>query len=386
MKPSLFVKLVFFSGLISSAILFFALRWTSPPVSKGNFEPQTKTNRPLTFNEDERNNVEIYERASPGVVNVTSTTIEYDFFFEPVPRQGIGSGSVIDLQGRILTNNHVIEGADKLEVTLNDKSKYSARVIGTDPVADVAILQISAPKAKLHPIPFSASGETRVGQKVLAIGNPFGLEQTLTTGIVSAVNRSIRTENGVLMNDLIQTDAAINPGNSGGPLLNTAGEMIGINTTIFSLRGGGNIGIGFAVGVKTLNRLVPQLVSHGRVVRPVIGIRGQPVFPDLAELLRLPTDRGVMIVSIEPNSTADISGLKGGDRRVRIGNLVLLVGGDIITEIDGHEVNSVQDIDELFKDRNPGDKVTATTYREGQRRKMTLTLAEKQSRRGILRF
>ncbi|HEV8132018.1 MAG TPA: trypsin-like peptidase domain-containing protein [Acidobacteriota bacterium] len=385
MKPSQFLKLVFFSGLISAAVLYFALRWTAPPVSEGGALPaQVKSDRSVSLSEDERNNIEIYKRTSPGGVNVTSTTVEYDFFYEPVPAQGIGSGSVIDSEGHILTNNHVIEGAEKLEVTLSDKSKYRARVIGADPVADVAVIKIDAPKSKLHPIPFSASGNIQVGQKVLAIGNPFGLQQTLTTGIVSSVNRSLRTENGMLMNDLIQTDAAINLGNSGGPLLNTAGEIIGVNTTIFSIRGGGNIGIGFAVGARTLNRLVPQLTRYGKVVRPAIGIRGQPIFAELAELLRLPVDHGVLIISLEPNSTADVSGLKGADRRVRIGNVIIPVGGDIIAEVGGQAVNSVQDIDEVLKDRNPGEKVDAVIYRDGQRRKVTLTLAEKQSRR--LRF
>src|SRR2546428_773479 len=242
MKPSLFLKLVLFSGLVSAAILFVTLRWTAPPVSLGG--PPAKSDGPLPITEDERNNIEIYRRTSGGVVNVTSTTVEYDFFFEPVPAQGIGSGSVIDLQGRILTNNHVIEGAEKLEVTLSDKSKYRARVIGADPVADVAVIQIDAPKNKLHPIPFNSSGNIQVGQKVLAIGNPFGLEQTLTTGIVSSVNRSIRTENGKLMNDLIQTDAAINAGNSGGPPVKNLGVVVGAKTPIFHRRGGGKNGGG----------------------------------------------------------------------------------------------------------------------------------------------
>ena len=382
MKPSVFIRLVLVTSLLSAAILYFALRWGAPPVSQSSFEAPAS---PLALSEDERNNIEIYKRASPGVVNITSTSIEYDFFFEPVPRQGIGSGSVIDQEGNILTNNHVIEGADKLEVTLYDKSKYAARVVGTDPVADVAVVRISAPKSKLHPIPFG-SADLQVGQKVLAIGNPFGFELTLTTGIVSAVNRSIRAESGALMTDLIQTDAAINPGNSGGPLLNDVGEMIGVNTSILSPSAGGNIGIGFAVGVKTFSRLVPQLVSYGRVVRPAIGVRGQPVFPELAELLRLPTDHGVLVISVERGSTAEGADIRGGDRRVRIGNVIMLTGGDIIVQVGGKDVNSTQDIDDILKDRNTGEKLQAVIYRGGQRQEITLTLAEKQNQRGILKF
>ena len=362
MKASTFLRLVLFSSLLSAGILYFALRWGAPPTSQGSFEAQ-KGERPVSLSEDEKNNIEIYKRASSAVVNITSTSIEYDFFFEPVPRRGIGSGCVIDQQGNILTNHHVIEGADKLEVTLHDKSKFSARVVGSDLVADVAVIRIDAPKEKLHPIPFGSSN-LQVGQKVLAIGNPFGFDHTLTTGIISALNRSIRTESGGLMNDLIQTDAAINPGNSGGPLLNNAGEMIGVNTSIYTPTGDrGNIGIGFAVGVKTLARLVPQLVNYGKVVRPAIGLRGQPLFPELAELLRLPVDHGVLVISVDASSTAEASGIRGGDRRVRIGNVIMLTGGDIIVQVAGQNVSSAQEIDEILKDRNPGEKVEAVIYR-----------------------
>ncbi|MBI2822554.1 MAG: trypsin-like peptidase domain-containing protein [Acidobacteria bacterium] len=385
MRTSTFIKLVFFSATVSAAIVFFALRWGAPPASQGSFNPPVQSGRPIPLSEDERNNIEIYRRVSPGVVNITSTSIEYDFFFEPVPRQGIGSGCVIDEQGNILTNYHVIEGADKLEVTMQDKSKYQASVVGADAIADIAVLKIDVPKGKLHPIPFS-SGDLQIGQKVLAIGNPFGFEHTITTGIVSAVSRSIRTDSQVLMTDLIQTDAAINPGNSGGPLLNSAGEMVGINTSIFSPSGRGNIGIGFAVGITTISRLVPQLVAHGRVVRPSMGIRGQPIFPELAELLRLPVSRGVLVISVEPKSTAEISGIRGGDRRVRIGNVIMLTGGDIIVQVGGQDVNSAQDIDDVLKDHSPGEKLGAVLYRDGARREITLTLAEKSGRSRVLRF
>jgi S1-C subfamily serine protease len=385
MKPASFLKLLLFSSFLTSAILFFALRWAAPPTSEGNAEKETRTAGPPPLSEDERNNIEVYKRVSPGVVNITSTSIDYDFFFEPIPRRGIGSGSVVDMQGRILTNNHVIEGADKLEVTFFDGSKYPARVIGSDPIGDIAVLTVSAPRNKLHPIAFSTV-VPQIGQKVLAIGNPFGLEQTLTTGIVSALNRSIRTDSGVLMGDLVQTDAAINPGNSGGPLLNASGEMIGVNTSIFSPRGGGSIGIGFAVGARTLSRVVPQLVSDGRVVRPSMGIRGQALFPELAEALRLPADRGVLVISVEPGSTADVSGIRGGDRRVRIGNVITLIGGDIIVEIDGRPVASSTDIDDLIKDRNAGEKIGAVIYRGTERTKVTLLLSEKAGRRPALGF
>ena len=209
---------------------------------------------------DEMNNIEVYRKASPGVVNITSVVVEYDFFYRPTPEEGTGSGVVIDQLGHIVTNNHVIQNSRSLEVTLSDGSKQPAVLVGTDPGYDLAVIKIDVPEVKLKPIPMGSSKDLKVGQKVLAIGNPFGFGQTLTTGVISSLQRSIQTETGSIIRDVIQSDAAINPGNSGGPLLNSKGEIIGINTMLLSPTGA-NVGIGFGIPVDTVNQVVPRLVS-----------------------------------------------------------------------------------------------------------------------------
>lgn len=219
---------------------------------------------------DEENSISVYQKATKGVVNITSIVLERDFFYGFVPREGAGSGAIIDREGYILTNNHVIKNAQRIEVTLADGSKWPGRLIGTDPDNDLAIVKINAPSHRLHPIPLGNSNDLQVGQKVLAIGNPFGLNETLTTGIISSIGRSIRSQNGALMEDLIQTDAAINPGNSGGPLLDSKGKIIGINTVILS-PSGGSVGIGFAIPVDTASRIIPDLIGEGIRILPLDG-------------------------------------------------------------------------------------------------------------------
>src|SRR5437762_2293684 len=254
------IKVALLTSIITSALVYVILEWRplrpesaqSPDVSLAS----TRTSAPgaapapADFTNDERNNIDIYEKYGKGVVNITTTTLEYDFFLRPVPMEsGTGSGAIIDTQGHIVTNFHVVRDAQQLEVTLPDKTKHNAKVIGADPNNDLAVIQIDAPKEKFTPIPLGTSAGLQVGQKVLAIGNPYGLERTLTTGIISSLGRSIQAENGRVIEDIIQTDAAINPGNSGGPLLNSSGEIIGINTAFHSPSSGGNIGIGFAIPV-----------------------------------------------------------------------------------------------------------------------------------------
>ena len=259
MNRTEFWKLVLTSSLLSTGMVAFLTRCPVPePTHAGFTKTQTRTfDTARTQSEDI--NIRIYDELGPGVVNVTSTTLERDFWFDVIPRRGVGSGVVIDRKGRIVTNFHVVQEASRIEVTLYDKSSYEAKVLGTDRFNDLAILEIECPAEKLHPIKLGSSDNLKVGQKVLAIGNPFGFEHTLTTGIISSLGRSLRTESGVIEN-VIQSDAAINPGNSGGPLLNTRGELIGINTAIYS-RSGESAGIGFAVPVNILRRIVPDLGS-----------------------------------------------------------------------------------------------------------------------------
>ena len=330
----------------------------------------------LALTDDEKNNVAVYQKASSSVVNVISSVITRDFFLNPVPREGSGSGSVIDSKGYILTNNHVIKDAQKLEVTLADGSKWPAKLIGADPDNDLAVIKIDAPASKLKPLPWSDSQKLQVGQKVMAIGNPFGLGLTLTTGIISSLGRTIRSEVGTQIEEVIQTDASINPGNSGGPLLNSDGEMIGINTAILSPTGG-SVGIGFAIPVNTAKRIVPPLISKGYVSYPYVGATVQPIFPQIANLLKLDVEKGAMVVEVSPGGPADKAGLKGGNRQVQAGNILLTVGGDVITHVDQKEVKDAEQLIKSVREKNIGDTVVLRIIRDGKTRDLRLTLQER---------
>jgi putative serine protease PepD len=326
--------------------------------------------------DDEKNNVNIYQKASPSVVNVISTVITRDFFLNAIPREGSGSGSILDARGHVLTNNHVIRDARKLEVTLADGSKWPANLVGTDPDNDLAVIKIDAPGDKLKPLPLGDSHRLQVGQKVLAIGNPFGLGLTLTTGIISSLGRNIRSEVGTMIEDLIQTDASINPGNSGGPLLNSEGEIIGINTAIVSPTGA-SVGIGFAIPVNTAKRIIPQLIAKGYVTYPWAGASVQPLFPELAKVLKLKVERGAMVIEVTPGGPAEKAGLLGGNRQVQVGNVVIIVGGDVITRIDQSEVKDADDLIKHIRERKPGDAVMLKILREGQFKEVKITLQER---------
>jgi S1-C subfamily serine protease len=334
----------------------------------------------LAQTEDEENNISIYRRIGPGVVNITSVVIQRDFFFNPIPREGAGSGSIIDTSGHILTNNHVIRDSTKLEVTLSDGSKWSAKFVGADPDNDLAVIKIGAPKNKLAVIPMGDSSALKVGQKVLAIGNPFGLGQTLTTGIISSLGRSIRSEAGILIQDVIQTDAAINPGNSGGPLLDSTGKIIGINSAIISPTGA-SVGIGFAVPVNTAKRILPELIEKGYVSYPWIGASVYPLIPEFAKFLGLKVERGAIIIEVVKGGPADSAGLRGGDRQVRVGNSLILVGGDVIVEIDGKKVTSSDELIQMIRDHRPGDRVELKVLRKGKFLTVNVKLSKKPTRR-----
>ena len=330
--------------------------------------------------EDEGNNISIYRRVGPGVVNITSVVIQRDFFFNPVPREGAGSGSIIDTAGHILTNHHVIRDSTRLEVTLSDESKWPARFVGADPDNDLAVIKIDVPKEKLRVIPMGDSSKLKVGQKVLAIGNPFGLGQTLTTGIISSLGRSIRSEAGILIQDVIQTDAAINPGNSGGPLLDSTGKIIGINSAIISPTGA-SVGIGFAVPVNTAKRILPELIKKGYVSYPWIGVSVYPLIPEFAKFLDLKVERGAVISEVVKGGPAERAGLRGGDRQVQVGNSLIMVGGDVIVEIDGVKVMSSDDLIRMIRDHRAGEMVELKVLRKGKFLGIEVTLGEKPPRR-----
>jgi S1-C subfamily serine protease len=325
---------------------------------------------------DEKNNQEVYRALSPGVVNITST-VYVQSWFDVYPKQGSGSGSILDKEGHILTNYHVIQGAEKLEVTLSNEHNYQARPLAGDPDNDLAVIKIDAPASELTPIPLGNSKEVFIGQKVLAIGNPFGFQRTLTTGIVSGLSRPIRSEiTNRLIEGVIQTDAAINMGNSGGPLLNSRGQMIGINTLIIS-PSGGSVGIGFAVPVDTAKRVVNDILQYGRVRKPRLGITPYPVTPALARALNLPVKEGTLIVGIVPGGPAAKAGLRGPTDEIEVrGGGYFPIGGDIIVGIDGQPVKSQDDLDRVLNNKNVGDRVQVEAMRDGRRITLPVQLAE----------
>jgi putative serine protease PepD len=335
----------------------------------------------LAGTEDEQNNIDVYKAAAPGVVNITTVSVERDFLFNIVPRQGAGSGSIIDKQGYILTNYHVIQDARQLEVTLADGSKWQGKLVGTDPDNDLAVIKIDAPPNNLKIIPVGDSDQLLVGQKVLAIGNPFGLGQTLTTGVISSLGRILRAQNDTLMEDIIQTDASINPGNSGGPLLDSSGNLIGVNTAIFSPTGA-SVGIGFAIPANTAKRIIPDLIARGYYAYPWMGASVTTLLPGDARTLQLAVERGALIVDIVQGGPAYKAGLHGGDRRVRLGNRILIAGGDVVVAADGRTVDTADSLIRIIRERRPGDPLSLEIYRGGHyRQELILKLEERPRRR-----
>jgi S1-C subfamily serine protease len=317
---------------------------------------------------DELAQVELFRRTSASVVHITSLGLQRDLFslnVQQVPR-GTGTGFVWDDQGHIVTNFHVIQGGNGWRVTLADQTSFDATLVGAFADRDLAVLRIEAPKAKLPPIMLGASRDLLVGQRVYAIGNPFGLDQTLTTGIISALNREIESFNNRTIRGVIQTDAAINPGNSGGPLLDSAGRLIGVNTQIAS-PSGASAGIGFAIPVDEVNRIVPRLIRDGRFVRPALGVSAGS--PQLQRALQLP--RGVVVVQVGAGTPAARVGLQP----FRRGNRGEVIGGDIITAINDEPVADMDGMLSLLERRAPGDAVTLSVWRNGQTRKLSVVLA-----------
>jgi S1-C subfamily serine protease len=301
----------------------------------------------------------------------------YDFFYQPVPQQGQGSGFILDKQGHILTNNHVVEGAQRVEVTLWNKKKYKATVLGTDKAHDLALLQITnAPD--LTPATLAQSNNLLVGQRVYAIGNPFGFQGTMTRGIISAL-RSVQLPSGMRIDNAIQTDASVNPGNSGGPLLNSHGEVIGITTMIaMNPNGGANqsAGIGFAIPISTAKAVLDDFARYGRVRRPSMDVVTLPIGPDLAEQIGLPADYGVLIERVLPGGAAERAGLKGGSQRAYLGFTPVVLGGDLIVAIDGQDITSKQDLSNALNEHHAGDTITVTVFRGQKRFNVKVTLSD----------
>jgi S1-C subfamily serine protease len=321
---------------------------------------------------EEQNNIGVYRKNIGSVVNITSRVMTFDFFYGLVPQEGQGSGFVFDKEGHILTNYHVIADARQVEVTLHNRKKYRATIVGTDKSHDLAIVQIKAPD--LQPMVLGDSTNLQVGQKVYAIGNPFGLAGTLTRGIVSSI-RQVQEPDGLVIDEAIQTDAAINPGNSGGPLLNWHGEVIGINTMIASSVGQ-SAGIGFAIPINTAKAVVNDLVTLGRVRRPALGIRTIPIDPEVANELGLAADYGLLIVQAVPGGSADRAGLRGGTERAYLGNTPIMIGGDLIVAIDGEKVESQQILAQVMNKHRAGDTVKVTIFRGKKRLEVPVVLGE----------
>ncbi len=333
------------------------------------------------FGADEQNNIDIYKTNSPATVNVTSVVYERDFFFQVYPRKGMGSGFIINDEGEIVTNNHVITGSRNITVTLSDQKdqkQYTARVLGVDRRNDLALLQIKADR-KLPFVHLGDSDNILVGQKVLAIGNPFGLAGTLTTGIVSSLGRSLQNEDGNNLEGLIQTDAAINPGNSGGPLLDSRGNVIGINTAIYGSQTAsgeaGSIGIGFAMPISRVKAMLEEFHTTGHISRPTLGLQVYPVAGDLARALRLPASGGLLVQSVEENSPAEEAGIRGPTGSVIAGGVMQIgTGGDLITEIDGKPVEAQDALRRAMNQKKAGDKLVLTILRGGKTSKIVVTL------------
>jgi S1-C subfamily serine protease len=345
----------------------------------------TEANAAPEYDAEELQNIAVYKKALPSVVNITSTQVVCcDFFLQPVPQQGQGSGFIIDNQGHILTNDHVIDNAQTVEVTLSGKKKFKATVIGADRIHDLALLQITGAQ-NLQPATLADSTHLLVGQRVYAIGNPFGFSGTMTRGIISAI-RSVLLPSGNRVEDAIQTDASVNPGNSGGPLLNSHGDVIGITTMIASNPNGGadqSAGIGFAIPISTAKAVVEDIMRYGHARRPSLDIVTLPIGPDEAQQIGLPADYGILIERVLPGGAAARAGLHGGSQLAYKGNTQVMLGGDLIVGCDGQEITSPQDLSNALNTHHAGDTVTLIIYRGQQRLNVKVTLSDaKQAANG----
>ncbi len=351
----------FFLGIILASAFYWVTthhRGANPiadVISRPTHVELSEAAGPEKLDPEEQNNIDVYHRVIPAVVNITSKTVAYDFFWGQVPQEGQGSGFIIDKDGHILTNYHVVGDSAQVDVTLHNKKTYHATVIGRDRAHDLAVVQIKAPE--LTPVVLGESKNLQVGQKVFAIGNPFGLAGTMTRGIISSL-RPIRSPEGAYIEEAIQTDAAINPGNSGGPLLNSHGEVIGINSLIATGGSNQSAGIGFAIPINTAKAVLNDLITLGTVRRPSLGIVSLPIGPELAQEIGLPANYGILIVRVVPGGAADRAGLKGGNERAYLGASQIMIGGDLIVAINGDPVGDQQDLSNAMNKHRAGDTVT----------------------------
>ena len=364
-----YLAVAFIASIITSAVVLYF----NP--DSGLVQKQEVT----VFSTINETNLEwVYNEVSPSVVQITTTVLERNYFLQIVPQEGLGSGIVISKKGYILTNYHVIKNADFLRVTLPDGGTTYASLVGADPENDIAVIKINPNGLKLEPVHLGDSSKLKVGQLVLAVGNPFGLDLTASMGIISALNRSISEKNtDTVTNGMIQTDASINPGNSGGPLLNMRGQVIGLNTAILSPNGG-NIGIGFAIPINKAKRIAEKLISQESSEKnnqAVLGITGITLDKNYSRALNLPVQSGALIITVFPGSPAYVAGLKGADRNVIIKNKIYPAGGDIIVKVGGTEIKSMEDLTRVISSHSPGDKIEIEFYRGNKLYKTKLKLA-----------
>ena len=373
----LLAALVIVPGAVQRQLAALPIRTGSP--SSSNLVPVqyapslAQPLKPGDLTADELNNIQIYEQVNKAVVYVTTVTTQYTWFYQAVQQEGTGSGVIIDQQGHVVTNYHVVSGADKISITLADGSIQEGQVVGTDPENDLAVLKFNPRGRTLTTVPFGNSDGLRVGMKVLAIGNPFGLDRTLTRGIVSGLARPLQTEQGFMIRETIQTDAAINPGNSGGALLNSHAELIGINTAIKS-PSGGSAGVGFAIPSATVKRIADELIRYGAVRRGWIDVDPIELFPQLVDYFDLPVQKGVMVNQAGP--AAQQAGIRGGDKSkaVRSGRTVIYGGGDIIVGVNGEKIESITDLYNALESTKPGEVVSVSVIRGGQTRTFNVKL------------
>ena len=366
------------AGLIVGLGAYWAgSRWGQhdPAAVHARPAPLAADETPITLDPTEAQNVKIYKQAAPAVANIVTRAVQYDFFFDAVPVEGAGSGFVIDADGHILTNYHVVQGAQTIEVVLGDQSRYKAKYIGADTRNDIALIQVDPKGRKLATLPLGDSRNLLVGQRVLAIGNPFGFQSTLTTGVVSSLGRTVQTGENTFIDEAIQTDASINRGNSGGPLLNSRGEVIGINSAIYA-PSGTNAGIGFAIPINTARRVAEDLISTGRVRHATLGAEGRAVWPELADALHLGVNSGILVERVTPGGPAAQAGIHGGTRSVLAGLQELRIGGDVLVAFNGKDLTSQMDLNLMLNRAWPGDTIKLTIVRDGKKMDVPVKLGE----------